>query len=391
MGHRLRFGSVTIVLALVGSTAWSSRAAAQPPPGKGTDMEIDPDAPKQPQEQPAEATQPAELPPVDPGAWGVGGKEEEGRFAPGARPAKDAVEEKEETPDALPPPGSVGVDALFGFGSIRDVTNDVNRTDVFVASFIFGAQYRFGETWMVRARFPYSTGSTRGPGDAADDFNSFAVGNLELALMPSFRLTPRLRLPVGLALDLPFASGDLFPADEEQGARAQALVAQSAITARGFEEYALFASKRFGIVPSVGIAYDRAPIHASASTKLELMFKTGGNEPPTPPPGQEAAIVHDPATNWVTALSFGYGFFGGKLMPMLRTWLAVARPPVSVGTSNYAGALWAIEPRVMGRLDLNAKGSVAVQGGIGYVLPVAGELGGDAGASGLRVLASLLF
>jgi hypothetical protein len=387
MTHRLRLVLSCAVL-LCGFVS-SRTAAAQPPPGKGTDMELDPDS-KPAEPPPEEEKKPAELPPPEEGAWGVGGKEQEGRFAPGGL-KKDEKQGPEEKPDGLPPPGAGGVEVFLGFGSIRDVTNDTESTQVFVASFVLGFQYRFGETWTAGLRFPYSTGSTDAIGDT-DDFNSFAVGNMELSVRPAFRLTPRLRLPVGLAMDLPFASGDLFPSSEEQGSRAQALIAQSAIAARGYEEYALFASKRFGIVPSAGLMYDRAPIHAALFTKIELMFKTGGNDPPSPPPlGESQGIAHDPATNWVTGLSFAYDFLGGKLTPMLRTWVAVARPPVSVGTSDYAGAIWAIEPRVMAKLPFNATGSPALQGGVGYVLPIAGELGGNATATGVRILVSLLF
>jgi hypothetical protein len=364
-------------------------AFGQAPPPTGTDMELDPDAkPAQPTPPPTEEEKkPEELPPVEAGSWGVGGKEQEGRFAPGGQ-KKVEVKAPEEKADPLGPPGSINAEVVLGFGAIRDVLNDSGPTDIFVASMLFGAQYRFGDTWTIGVRFPYSTASTDGPLETIDDFNSFAVGNLEVSVRPAFRLTPRLRLPVGVAFDLPFASGDPFPEANAQGERAQALVAQSAISARGFEEYALFASSRFGLVPSVGILYDKAPMHIAGWTKVELMFKTGGNEPP---PVFSAASVADPATNWVTGGSFAWDLFGARLTPMLRTWVAVATPPVSLGTSDYAGALWVIEPRVSTTWSLNEAKSLAVQGGVGYILPVAGELGGDATATGLRIQAAFLF
>jgi hypothetical protein len=309
-------------------------AAAQAPPPTGTDMELDPDAkPAEPPPPPPEEEQkPAELPPVEAGAWGVGGKEQEGRFVPGGE-KKAEVKAPEGKPDPLGPPGALSAELFLGFGSIRDVVNDSQATDIFVASFLFGAQYRIGDTWTVGVRFPYSTGSTEGPPDGAtEDFNSFAVGNLELSVRPAFRLTPRLRLPVGVAMDLPFASGDPFPEPNAQGERAQALVAQSAISARGFEEYALFASGRFGLVPSVGILYDKAPIHVAGWTKVELMFKTGGNEPT--PGFAGSASVADPATNWVTGASFAYDIYGAKLTPMLRTWWEPATTRARSGPSS---------------------------------------------------------
>lgn len=365
-----------------------SAAIAQAPPPAGTDMELDPDAkPAEPTPPPEdEEKKPAELPPVEAGAWGVGGKEEEGRFAPGGEKKKQEVEGPEEKADPLGFPGAITAEAVFGFGSIRDIVYDSGPIDVTVVSLLFGAQYRIGETWALGVRFPYTTASTDGANAVNDDYNSFAVGNLEVSVRPTFRLTPRLRLPVGLAIDLPTASGDPFPPPEAQGERAQWLVANAAIAARGFEEYALFASSRFGLVPSAGILYDKAPIHFGAWTKLELMFDAGSNDPP--PPHTNQARIADPNTNWVTGASFAYDFFGAKLTPMLRTWVAVGTPPLEYATRSYAGAMWVIEPRVTTTWSF---GPVGVQGGLGYVLPVAGALGGNDKASGLRVQAAFLF
>src|SRR5690348_9608749 len=58
---------------------------AQAPPDKGPDMELDPDA--KPESPP--------LPPVQEGDWGVGGKEEEGKFAPSGLTGAKKREEDE--------------------------------------------------------------------------------------------------------------------------------------------------------------------------------------------------------------------------------------------------------------------------------------------------------
>src|SRR5262245_42279557 len=98
--------SVGFVLCVVGL---ASSVRAQPPPGKQTDMELDPDA------KPAEPQKTEALPPAEAGAWGVGGKEEEGKFGPGGHVGKP----DEKTPDAgkeaggeLGPPGAGTVDAV---------------------------------------------------------------------------------------------------------------------------------------------------------------------------------------------------------------------------------------------------------------------------------------
>lgn len=360
------------------------------PPGKGTDLELDLDAPKPPEPEPK--PEPPPLPPPEAGAWGVGGKEEEGNYAPGKPKKKVEEDEDAKKPRVLGPPAAVSVDMLVGFGGMRDVTNDSGVTDLTVLSFVFGLQYRFGEALTIGARFPYSTGSIEGPGGAADDYNTFAVGNVELHGQYAIELNRRLRLPIDLAFYLPSASGDLFAAANDQGSRAQALVNQAAAYSRGFEENPLFASKRLGVRIGAGVAYDKNEIHAEGHTRLDIMGKTGGELP-------IAAELHSPNTTWLTGGSFFYDFFNGKLTPGLRAWLAVTTLPVFAGTRDYSGAQFVLEPDVHGLFPLNAAGSLAVRAGLGYVIPLGGALGGgqkigaenSGSVGGLRVHAEFQF
>jgi hypothetical protein len=123
------------------------------------------------------------------------------------------------------------------------------------------------------------------------------------------------------------------------------------------------------------------------------MGKTGGN----PPPG--LAQLHSPNTTWLTGGSFFYDFLNGKLTPGLRAWLAVTTLPVFAGTRDYSGAQFVLEPDVHGRLPLNPQGSLALRGGLGYVIPIAGALGGgqkigaqnSGSTGGLRVHAEFQF
>jgi hypothetical protein len=358
------------------------------PPPKAPDMELDLDAPKPPEKK----EEPPPLPPTEAGAWGVGGKDEEGHFVPGGDKKKVDVDE-DKTPRVLGPPGAGSIDMLVGLGSMRDVTNDSDVTKLTVLSLIFGVQYRFGDSLTFGVRFPYSTGSITGPGGAAGQYNTFAVGNLEASGRYDIDLTPRLRLPIDVALYFPTASGDLFADSADRGSIAQALINQAAAYSRGFEENPLFASKRMGIRIGAGIAYDKKAIHITAGTRLDIMGKTGGN----PPTG--GAQLHTPNTTWLTGASFFYDFLGGKLSPGLRTWLAVTTLPVFAGTRDYSGAQFVLEPDVYGRLPLNPQGSLAIRGGLGYVIPIAGALGGgqhigaqnSGSTGGLRVHAEFQF
>lgn len=394
---RLLLISASFVAALAPASAALAQGAPPPakpppvgaPPTKGTDLELDIDAPRSP--EPEKKEEPPPLPPAEANAWGVGGKDEEGSYAPGKKKKVEEVDD-DRTPRVLGPPAAVSLDMLVGLGAMRDVTNDSGVTDLTVLSFVFGLQYRFGESLTIGARFPYSTGSITGPGGAADDYNTFAIGNLELSGRYAFDLTRRISLPVELALYFPSASGDLFADANDQGARAQALVNQAAAYSRGFEENPLFASKRMGIRIGAGVTYDRNEIHVEGHTRLDIMGKTGGNEP-------VAAELHTPNTTWLTGASFFYDFFGGKLTPGLRAWLAVTTLPVFAGTRDYSGAQFVLEPDVYTRIPLNAAGSLAIRGGLGYVIPVGGALGGgqkigadnSGSTGGLRVHAEFQF
>lgn len=362
-------------------------AFGQAPPAKGTDMEIDPDAPKDP------PSEPPPLPPTKEGDWGVGGTDEEGKFAPQGKTGalKREQEEKEEEGKAEDlralPPRDAGLEVVIGFGKIRDVRNNSNPTSTTVASFVPFFAWRVSEMWAFGVRLPVSTGSVDGPLGESDNFSVTAVGNLEASLQATIKLRRRLRLPLSIAFTLPTAQGDMFPEQADAGQKPQALVQQAVASSRGWEEQALFTPRRLGVVPSVGIQYDTRNMHVAASTKLELMIRTGGGAPPTEAEG----TLHNPALNWVTGASFFYDFLDGKVSPGLRAWLAVTTLPVSVGTSDYSGAQFVIEPDVASTIFLNP--NLAVRAGVGYVVPLGGHLGGTDAAfiSGLRLRAGISF
>lgn len=381
-------------LMLVGNTA-----VAQVPPGTGTDMELDPDATPPPEEK-----KPTELPPVQDGEWGVGGTGDgDGKFAPGGKTGALREQEEEKAEEAkvkgplkLGPPGHFAVEMVYGFGDIRVVTNDANATKFSVASFVGSFRYRFGDTWAGGIRFPFSLGSSTGPLDnATDDYSTNGIGNLAVDIAPTFHLDRRLSFPVGVSLFLPLASGDLFASASDQGAVAQAILNQSAAAARGWEEISLFASKRFGFDVFAGADYDREALHLGVATKLEIMKKTGGNEPISQLEAANQGALQDPNTNWVTSLHGSYDFLDGLVTPELRTWVSVHTVPIRVGASKeYSGAQLVIEPRVKTEYPLDPEGKMAVTGVVGFILPVAGHIAGadgGSGAKGVRVQAGIAF
>ncbi|MRG91057.1 hypothetical protein [Polyangium spumosum] len=374
---KLAFGLSALALVAVPTLAF-----AQAPPGKGTDMELDPDA------APAE---PPPLPPAQEGDWGVGGAEEEGKFAPSGKTGAKKREEAEKAEEAkaedyrVLPPREFGVDTVIGFGEIRDVLSDTNPTDVTVASFVPYFFWRLNDTWAIGARVPFATGTIDGP--IEDPVDSFALGNIEASVHARFKLKRRMTLPVSFALAVPTASGDMFPEQNDAGARPQAVLNQAVAGARGWEEQAPYTPNRLGAVPSVGFAYDTRLLHFAASTKFELMIKTGGGTPES----ANVGTIHAPAYNWVTSASFSYDFLDGMVSPGLRAWLAVSQQAVTKGTSDYSGAQFVIEPGANSTIPLGK--SLALRAGLGFLIPLGGPLGGSNSATinGFRVRAGLAF
>lgn len=369
---------------VVTSLALPQAAFADDPTPKGVDMEIDPDAPPPP---------PPELPPVDPNGWGVGGKEEgDGKFAPQGKTGHLKEEEREAEEAKKPenyrilPPRDFGLDMVFGVGSIRDVRSDSNRTNVTVASFVPYFEWRMSERWSWGVRFPLTKGSVDGP-VSNDEHKPFATGNFEGHLQATFKLKRFMRLPVSLAIALPTGQGQMFPPQDETGAKPQALVNHAAGASRGWEEQALFTPKRAGFVPAVGFTYDTRVLHFAVKTKFELMIRTAGGLPLT----ENDGTVHNPAINWVTGASFFYDFLDGKVSPGLRTWVAVGRLPESVRSSDYSGAQFVIEPEVRSTIPVSK--TMAFRGGIGVIVPVSGPIGGgnDASIVGVSVNGGLAF
>lgn len=383
---------------------------AAPPPQKKVDTEFDPDA--KPKEPPP-------LPPVEAGQWGVGGKDEEGRFAPGTKKkeedaaarAKDKEEDKK--PVDLGPARNVWLDTMIGFGAMRDITNDVGgndngRTSSSGVSFIAGFSWRVAEIWTLGARMGFIRGSLDGP---AGPFNTFANGNLEVQVKPSFQLGRNLRLPAQISLFLPIGQGDFFPdqtAADKKVAIAQAQLNQFASYSRGWEEMPLFAPKRFGIRAGVGIVWKKPTSEATASatpalaggltiaadTQLDLMIRTGGGDAYAI--AGNAFSLSSPTVAWTTRASVHYAFFDGKLEPGLRMWLTYASLPVYTASRDYSGAQFVLEPQVNGRFPVNQAKTMAVKAGLGIILPASGPLGGanapfDASIKGFRINAAFEF
>jgi hypothetical protein len=391
----LALSSASVCLA---SLLVAAPVLAQAPPGTGTDMELDPDATPEP------PPPPPELPPPQAGEWGVGGGEDDGQYAPKGKTGalKEEEEEKAEAerdkgPLQLGPPGLLVVDTVIGFGDMLVVAQEVDgETTMTVVSFAAQGRYRFGDTWALGVRFPFTNGSVKGPkDDTTDDYSTFALGNLELQIQPTFHLNRRLSVPVAVSFFAPVAAGDLYAAAGDQGARAQAIVNQAASASRGWEETALFASKRAGTSLGAGIQYDRDALHLGVSTKLEIMKKAGGNEPPaalTPDrKGAPAGPEHQLGDHRRRPLRPDEGAHRARAARMARRVHGAASPGCQPGVLRSAA-----RHRAAGEQQLPAqRGQESRRDGQPGPHPaLGGHLGGadgGSGAKGVRITAGLFF
>ena len=377
------------------------------------------------EEEPAEGeAEEKPAPPPDPppmeGGWGVGGDEPEGKFGPQGKTGKlkeleDEQEEEEQSaskgPAELPPPGFAYLDTAIGFGDIDVSMHDQGPTNVTpTASFLIGLGYRIGDEWLVYARFPISTGESNGPRDPAiegardpDSYKQIATGAFELGVKPHFILSRNVRLPVGLAIDFPSATGDMFAPLGEKEDLGKRIVNLGAAASRGWEDRGLFASKRITFTPSAGliaIAPDVGPdgrLRFVADMKWEIMIATGGAEPPPP---ADATLTpqerNDVALNWVTGGQVWWDLWKGLLSPGVKLWLAVATPEESRGTViNHGGAQLVFEPNIATHIPFVGEDDFGMDARVGYMLPMAGDLAGggafDSSIGGLRLTAGFFF
>jgi hypothetical protein len=422
----LRLLTISAAVSLAGLLAVGPVLAQQPPPKpkkaqpdkkKKTDLEIDPDA--KPKELPP-------LPPPEPGQWGVGGKDEEGKFAPGGQKdkGKDGDKPKEgdgdkpkdgegdkpkegegdkpkevepDKPSDLGPVRAFYLDWVTGFGSFNNPT-DQGKTTVTSLSFVFGFSWRFADIWNVGLRFPFSQANYTGPMMSTDVAKTIAAGNLEVMVNPSFPVSPHLRIPAWLAVTLPTAQGDLLgDTSSDFVGPSQAVVNLAASAARGWEEMPLFSPHRLGFRLGGGIAYDTESIHVTANTGFDLMARLGGNDPAAAEGFNGSGQVRGVSYAWLTRASFFYGFAVGPgfIEPGLRAWFVLPSLPWYSTNSDVSGLQLVVEPAVNARFAVGEQKSTWLKAGIGFIAPLAGPLGATNAAGvnidGFRVHAEIGF
>ena len=189
-------------------------------------------------------------------------------------PPPPSEEETPGPPEAPPPTLDLGVDAVFGFGSVPAVNRaaattqgspgPVSKDDtrVVVDSYVLSGGFRLIPGLRLGGRLPLAH-AVFDPNGARPDRTIFTLGNIEFSAAVDTRIGGVLDLVPKVAVTVPTGAGeeiapssDVVPNDASDTAprdRFSGLRAASA--SRGFEDTALFASRRVGIVPQVATRF----------------------------------------------------------------------------------------------------------------------------------------
>ena len=174
---------------------------------------------------------------------------------------------------------TLSLDIVVGFGNVTALNTATNvatgvgtvttKSDTRVTSdsYVLGAEYWTTDNARLGLRLPLAHASYD-PTGLDQRHTSGALGDIELALSYWKPLTPNASVTPSIAVALPTSSGnelppavdvnDKLPVDQVPAYDRHATL-NAASAARGFEENQLFADKRLGVVPRIGLDLRVAP------------------------------------------------------------------------------------------------------------------------------------
>jgi hypothetical protein len=235
-------------------------------------------------------------------------------------------------------------------------------------------QLRAGARIGIGVAHNVSTGVT-------DSRASAALSNLELEAEYAVPLSETTELAISLAVALPTAQGttEVTETDLQAALRGQVKTAflqngvQRAVAeSRGYEESALFAVGRVGVIPKLALFHHSGALRLEAYIKLENLIRMGSGSQ-----GVGSAAVVAPRA-WVELVAAG--FAGYALLPALTAGLRVWTNLDLTETDRSALML---EPQL--RLDIGA-----LQARLGVITPLASPLQ-EPVVAGVRLAAAARF
>jgi hypothetical protein len=203
---------------------------------------------------------------------------------PAERPAEAAHEEER---------FMLGLDLVLGWGKVPFAVQNLpasgnpaitytrsDQTQSNVQSFVLAASAEVREHLGVGVRLPFTFAGFTPDGSAARSTTN--LGNVELEGEYSAPLGHGLRLVGALGVALPSAQGDEIPSTLNQTPSSQVdqtafdrwSLARAAMSARGYEDNALFEPHRLGIIPKISLLYRLRGLSVEPFVKVENLVGT---------------------------------------------------------------------------------------------------------------------
>jgi hypothetical protein len=205
---------------------------------------------------------------------------------------KDTAEKKEEKGEEEETPFSFDFDFVAGSAKEPAIVQTMpgnalspnptyqNYTPrVSTYSFILSGGWEFTKGFGVGVRVPVELGQIFTP----DSKGTGGVGNIELEAEGELHLAKNLELELGLGVALPTAQGAEFdPAAPvvvagtiDQGAYDKYTIQKATMASRGYEDNALYETRRFGLIPKIKLEWgEHGKWHVDPWIKLENLMST---------------------------------------------------------------------------------------------------------------------
>lgn len=307
-----------------------------------------------------------------------------------AEGSAEAGEQKPKEKELPPPRKTIGVfaEGLLGIGSaplpgpLNPDTNDYSTGNATAFAIQVGGHYDFTPEFRLMLRVPFTIGTVKLRGT---DTSTSALGNPELAARLRLSKPGNVEWAVRLGVGVPVAQGqtDYIGSAQDTGGRAQNYLQRVADASDGWHDQELYALKRIPITPALLFSYREDRLRIGGEFKTSIMPKIGGTI--TSEPGGGTLSLSSVAWNVLLGGSVSYEVFTHAHVA-LAAWARYGIiEQIKYDLANYT------EPS---RFQLALEPKVLMQFGhvvpsVGFVVPVASQLGGE--IWGLRLHVDVIF
>jgi hypothetical protein len=326
--------------------------------------------------------------------------EDEGNFVPGREKKQHEAEKKAEQEEegvVAPEPAkkkgppiprkTIGVfaEGLLGLGKAPlpgpPSVNTPDDTTGSSTSFaiLVGGHYDLTPAFRLMLRVPWTIGTVKTGGQ---DTSINALGNPELAARLRLSEPGDTEWAVRLGVGVPVAQGNTnFPSPIDANGQAQNLLQRVADAANGWHDQELYALKRLPITPALLVSHHADRLRINGELKAAIMPKIGGTI--SSPITGGTLELPSTALNVVLGGSVSYEVFTHAHIA-LAAWARYGAEQVSYsGTASTPSPLqFVAEPKLLAQFG-------HVVPSLGFVIPIAGQLGGD--IFGLRLHIDVIF